>query len=118
MTNRLTDFELAQKMENWRLAKETMDDLAEEIQNEILLRQSTFTMGNLRCTYSGGARTFFWEKSARAHPQFTPELEQSHTELIQSTKTDWKAVANELGITTVNVTHTKSSPKATMKQLK
>ena len=82
--------ELAEKMLLWEKNKRALDELATEIENEVLNLQKTQVVGGCRVTYSGGRASYDYETPCK---DLTSDILVKHA--TERSVTDWSAVADE-----------------------
>jgi hypothetical protein len=82
--------ELAEKMLLWEKNERANNELAKEIESEVLKLEKTQVVGGARVTYSGGRSTYDYETPAVKAP---PELLVKYATQVRTT--DWDAVEAE-----------------------
>jgi len=83
--------ELAEKMLLWEKNERANQELAKEIEAEVLKIEKTQVVGGVRVTYSGGRSTYDYQTPAVSAP---PELLAKYASQVKTT--DWDAVADEV----------------------
>ncbi len=85
---------LAERMTRWEELRSEADRLESEIKDEVLLLGKTQTVGNVTATYSKGRGTYDYASIVQI---LEPEQEvvEKHTKVTL----DWKAIAEESGMT-------------------
>lgn len=83
--------ELAEKMLLWEKTKHELDNLATEIEAEVLTLKKTQVVGGVRVTYSGGRSTYDYETPCENAPDEIIEKYISTREVV-----DWSGVAGEV----------------------
>jgi len=120
----MTDIELAEKMLMWYKAQEVANEIKEEIEKAVLSKGNTFTVANIRCSYSSGrtnyedAKTCVLRHLNDAEPEEKDEIQnviEQYTEHKTVETTDWKKVKEETGFGSLKTG--KSMPSAKLKIL-
>jgi len=83
--------ELAEKMLLWEKNERANNELAKEIEAEVLKLEKTQVVGGVRVTYSGGRSTYDYQTPAAKAPD---EIIDKYSVPINTT--DWEAVKNEV----------------------
>jgi hypothetical protein len=97
--------ELAEKILLWEKSKIALDQLAKEIEAEVLAIGKTQVVGGARVTYSGGRSTYDYATPTK---DVDPEILAKYATPINTT--DWQAVTEEVPeivekFTTVNYSY-------------
>lgn len=85
--------ELAAMMLQWEAQRKALDELEKQIEQEVLALGKTFTVGNVRASYTQGRTTYDYEGAVKA--QHVPE---HIVEMFTTPKVDWRAICNEQGL--------------------
>jgi len=106
--------ELAEKMLQWGELKQKLDLLEAEISTEVLRREKTQTVGDVRASYSKGRRSYNYEAACKGRDLKDSDLEPYVIRCI-----DWRRVATEhLNLSKDELPFTASAPRVTLKLVK
>ena len=112
----MTDTELAQAMLDWQDAQATADSIKERIEEAVLERGKTQTVGNVRASYSAGRKSYDYETAVLDCVQSgriaSEDLGPFREEVPATIRTDWRVACNKLSI---DAPFTKAPARVTVK---
>jgi hypothetical protein len=108
----LNPSELAQAMLDWEQKRAELDAIEAKIKGTVMQMQKTYTVGNVRATFSQGRKTYDYEEAAQKYSYIRANFSEV-VEKHKSWKVDWKSVCDEIEVE--DIPFDQGAPSVTLK---